>query len=101
MTVRADGAQPVQRCSAIAVQLIDELGGEDKAVRQWGFLPARQVRSFDGHSGAVTALSFSPDARWILSGGADRAVAHPDSLDGRPAQTSGLARCGPCVYRWR
>ena len=36
--------------------------------------PARSLRSFDGHTAAVTAATFSPDGKRIATGSADKNV---------------------------
>jgi len=44
-------------------------GSTDKTVRLWAVNDAKLVRVFPGHKGAVQALSFSPDGKFIASAG--------------------------------
>jgi transcription initiation factor TFIID subunit 5 len=44
-------------------------GSTDKTVRLWAVADAKLVRVFPGHKGAVQALSFSPDGKFIASAG--------------------------------
>jgi WD40 repeat protein len=37
----------------------------------WDVRTGKGLRRFEGHSGAVLAVAFSPDGRHALSGGAD------------------------------
>jgi WD40 repeat protein len=43
--------------------------GFDKVLRLWDAETGRELRRFEGHSEAVTALAISPDGRLALSGG--------------------------------
>jgi U3 small nucleolar RNA-associated protein 21 len=45
----------------------------------------RVVRKFQGHSNKVTGLSFSPDARWLISSAMDCTVRTWDLPSGRYA----------------
>jgi WD40 repeat protein len=48
-------------------------GGQDKAVRVWNFGDAKQVRTLDGHGGAVAAVAFHHnDAGRVATGGEDK-----------------------------
>jgi WD40 repeat protein len=46
----------------------------DGAVRLWDMESGKELRRFCGHKGNVFAVSFSPDARYALSGGEDRTM---------------------------
>jgi len=62
------------RCISQAVQFHPNssylaTGSTDKTVRLWAVNDAKLVRVFPGHKGAVQALSFSPDGKFIASAG--------------------------------
>ena len=44
----------------------------DDVVRLWDVESGKELRRLYGHKGDVFAVSFSPDARYALSGGEDR-----------------------------
>lgn len=46
----------------------------DRTPRLWEVETGREVRSFAGHAGDVTAVAFSPDGRQVLSGSTDRTI---------------------------
>lgn len=47
----------------------------DGTVKIWDVSARREMKSLRGHRGAVKALCFSPDGRYLLSGGDDKIVA--------------------------
>jgi WD40 repeat protein len=49
-------------------------GGGDKAVRVWGAADGGAVKSYLGHSDAVTAIALSPKGKWLASGARDGSV---------------------------
>ncbi|MBC8504950.1 MAG: hypothetical protein ISR58_13420 [Anaerolineales bacterium] len=44
-------------------------GGDDGMVILWDVNKGKEIRSFEGHSGAVRAVAFSPDGHTAVSGG--------------------------------
>ena len=49
-------------------------GRRDNTLRLWEVDSGRLLRGFEGHSGAVNAVAFSPDGSHLLSGSSDRTV---------------------------
>src|SRR5262249_29729574 len=44
-------------------------GGDDATVRLWDVETGKQLRRFQGHTGNVCGVAFSPDGKRVLSGG--------------------------------
>jgi WD40 repeat protein len=40
----------------------------------WDFTEGKKVSALAGHKGAVLALAFSPDGKWLVSGSSDKTV---------------------------
>jgi WD40 repeat protein len=47
-------------------------GSADRTVKLWDVASGQCLRTFAGHTEAVTSVAFSPDGRYALSAGADR-----------------------------
>jgi RNA polymerase sigma factor (sigma-70 family) len=47
---------------------------EEKIVRVWEIATGKQVASFEGHHGAITALSYAPDGKSLASGSVDSTI---------------------------
>ena len=47
---------------------------EEKIVRVWEIATGKQVASFEGHQGTITALSYAPDGKSLASGSVDSTV---------------------------
>ena len=64
--------------------------GADAVV--WDTETGKRVRTLKGHRGPVTSVAYSPDGKWIVTGGLDRTVRLWDSETGR---ASGVVRGFP------
>jgi WD40 repeat protein len=63
------------------------LAGTDRRIRVWDVVRGRELKSFQGHTGDVTGLSFSPEGRRLASGSADQTVKLWDVVNGEEALT--------------
>ena len=62
-------------------------GSEDKTVKLWDAASGELLRTFEGHSDAVTSVAFSPDGRQVLSGSHDNTVKLWDAASGQLVRT--------------
>ena len=60
----------------------------------WDVSTGRPIKRFQGHQGGVTCVAFSPDGKWILSGGEDHSLRlwNPDADDGAVREGKNGAR---------
>src|SRR5262249_36447916 len=61
-------------------------GGQDAVVRIWDVQAKAEVRGLRGHTDWVTALTFTPDGRALVTAGADKAAR---VFDLPPRETAG------------
>jgi hypothetical protein len=65
-------------------------GGEDMTIRLWETVSGEETGRLRGHTGAVTALAFGPDPRWLASGGWDRSARLWDVSTGQFRELAGI-----------
>jgi WD40 repeat protein len=60
-----------------------DIGPERGGIEVWDLSTGKSRFTLRGHAGAVFALTFSPDDRWIVSGSLDGTVRYWDRANGR------------------
>jgi WD40 repeat protein len=73
-----------------------DIGPERGGIEVWDRATGKSRFTLRGHAGAVPALTFSPDDRWIVSGGRDATVRYWDRANGHWMATFATAPDG----RW-
>ncbi len=59
------------------------------AVKLWDAASGRELRTLVGHRGAVEAVAFAPDSRWLATGSHDRTICLWDVATGKKLRTFG------------
>ncbi|WP_329032070.1 protein kinase [Streptomyces sp. NBC_01725] len=68
---------------AMSTHQVMSSGGRDEPIRLWDAGSGRSVREFAGHEGWVSAVRFTPDARFAFSAGHDRSIRMWEVATGR------------------
>jgi WD40 repeat protein len=68
---------------------------EENVARLWDVATGQERATFVGHTDWVYAVAFSPDGRWLASGGEDRTVRLWDIATGRELRTLGGRNAEP------
>lgn len=64
-------------CSAVEFHPFGELLGSgctDSSTKVWDLRQKSCIQTYHGHEGAIKVLRFSPDGKWIVTGGEDGIV---------------------------
>lgn len=74
--------------------------GHDSPLEAYWLAPERTL---SGHSAPTTSIDFSPDGRWLVTGGLDDAVLVSNLSDGEILDSNAYSRGGvvPRCIRWR
>ena len=62
-------------------------GGADKSVIVWNAADAKEVKKFANLPGAVNAIAFSPDGKYVAAGLADNSLRLLDIATGKEAKS--------------
>jgi WD40 repeat protein len=77
---------------------------DDQTVRLWDTLTGRLIRTMTGYSREVSAVAFSPDGRWLATGGLGSTNTDPKCRDRRdcakPCRSHRTSLVGPVFTRW-
>lgn len=46
----------------------------DTNLKIWDIRNKERIRTYKGHSGGISTIRFTPDGRWVVSGGLDNIV---------------------------
>jgi katanin p80 WD40 repeat-containing subunit B1 len=49
-------------------------GSSDTNMKIWDIRKKRCIHTYKGHTRRIDVLKFTPDGKWIISGGADNSV---------------------------
>ncbi|MEG4574367.1 NACHT domain-containing protein [Microcoleus sp. N3A4] len=62
-------------------------GGQDRIVRLWDAVSAKELLTCRGHKNSVRSVAFSPDGEWLASGSCDNTIKLWDSHTGECLRT--------------
>ena len=63
------------------------LGQQDKTLKLWDAASGQLIRTFEGHSGGVVSVAFSPDGTRVLSGSGDKTLKLWEAASGQLVRT--------------
>ena len=74
VALSADGRFALAGCGQAVIQRDNGRFVQSGVIHLWDLATARRLRTFEGHSGAVTSVCLSFDGRYLLSGSTDATV---------------------------